>query len=262
MKAYLGPLGNMVALPYVTSEQLLSARAATERTTLGGAVRLQTARAQRRTWQVTIGSLRPDELGELAELLFVGRPPWVWIDPWMRVTNMLTPAQSMLAEGSFGGSGQLLGRQDLGQGVSARWHLRPDGWVDIGARTPVETGVPVSASAWVTGKRVTACLVWQHEDGRYEESRAALSTSGSRPKRLTVVASPRSTARSVALRIKGAETITRPAITWTPRPVQWHLGQGCSSAVVLDMPQDILAAYTDPTLLRSANTSFTVQEVG
>lgn len=262
MKAYLGPLSSLVALPYVSTLATTSSRAAAERITLGGALRLQTARVQRRTWEVAIGSLRPNEIGELLELLHVGRPPWVWVDPWAQVTNLLTPDQSMLAAGSFQGTGELAGRMDLGEDGFARWSLRPGGWIDIGQKTPVEPGQMVSASAWVTGAKVKASLVWQHADGQYEETRHVQSTSGSKPRRVSISGKPRSTVRSVALRIKDAESISRPAITWTPTPVQWHTGQGCSSAVVLELPQEILSAYREQRGLRSANTAFTVQEVG
>lgn len=262
MRAYLGPLGALVRLPYMCTVSQSMLRNSVERVTLGGKTRMQVSRETRRTWTVSADMLRPDEIGSLQELLDIGRPPWSWVEPWSQVTNLLTPAQSTLTAGTFQGSGDLLGRVDLGRGQYTSWSLAPQGWIDIGQRTPVEPGLPVSGSLWLAGSRVEVCLVWQHADGQYEETKARVSEGGDRVRRVAVSARPPSTARSVALRIKGASMITRPALTWTPKPVEWHHGQGCNSAIVLGLDQAIILAYREQRSARAANISFQVQEVG
>jgi hypothetical protein len=64
------------------------------------------------------------------------------------------------------------------------------------------------------------------------------------------------------IRHEGATRVTRPAITWTDKALDWMPGQGAPRVVVPDLSHAVILATGNARGGRYTSASFTVREVG
>ena len=269
MTAYLGQKGALLAFkgPSVSSSE--QSRPASYRTTLGGKVKAQRGAASRRQWSVDIATATPGEVGALLALIEGGVPPWVWVEPYAQVTNLLTPEQSSLAPGTWSGPGAVEGGTAASpDGVTAvRTLIHPsggamgfalrDGAVD---GPPILPGVPIAYSVYVRGSGALT-ISYRDWSGATLTDRAQ-TYSNPTFSRASFLSTPPEGAASVHLRISGALQAGNPAVSWTPDLAEWSPGRGCNRAVVDGVSEAAqLAVRTEPAMRRS-QISFTVREVG
>lgn len=268
MSVYLGQLGRMVELPYVTAQSVEMADTYSFETTLEGRVKAQARFSRpRRTWSVSADRYLARAQGTLAQFAqgAWGSGPFVWVSSDAQVTNMLTPDGANCnvietAAATFGGP-----VMDSG-GYWSPTSLLANG---AGSLYFQKERVPVVAESWATGS----------VDVRGSGSRAAMSFFNSSGGFISTVSSPSggsssgmirlsvssvvpATAVSVSLFARSTVQATRPALTWTKEVFEWADGQGCPSAVVHSLSKDVQSAHYDPRGFRAANMGFTVTEVG
>ena len=260
---WLGHPGALLPIP----DRAVSLSRSTERvntfaTSASGRRRAyQTARVGLREWKVSVSRLRPTESAVLHELLNDTDPPYVWVDPWSQVTNLMSPAsalmQDCIPELAY------LGRQPLADGGFATTaRANPEGDPVTLAPAPVETGLPVTASAYLSAGTVTVVFL--------DQAGATVSETQSEPvigvealirAHVSVLQVP-AAAAAVALRIAGASVIARPAVTWTTELVDYGAGGGAAQVVLGAIEEAPVWAMTKATGQRWADTQFTVTEVG
>ncbi|WP_068325039.1 hypothetical protein [Janibacter terrae] len=241
--------------------------------TLSGRVlaQLSPRRTAPRSW--SIGG--PDELvkdvAALGEVLAGLRPPYVWVEPWAQVTNLLTPRSSLWQDtvaAQF--SVSMAGRYPLdGGGYAAATVVQSNvAQSMISGAAPVVQGLPVTVAAWVAG---TSARV----NGQFLDSnRVAISQFAGntvtgvdvlrRSHKTFTPAEVPSNAVAVRLFTTNASVAARAQVTWTSGPVDWSIGGGASTVVVTDESLDTTWAVPDPGFAhgRRASVAFTVTEIG
>lgn len=266
MSAYLGPAGGLVPFLCPSAVGISTDRAMSYWTTLVGRVKVQRGPAARRQWSVDIGSATPGELANLQALEQTGTPPWIWVEPYAQVTNLLTPDQSTLAPGTWSSStGATQGGPVTVDGVVVPRSVVAvnGGNIDAGfnARPPVVRGVPVSASAYVRG---VGSLVLQWRD--WNDASLGSFTQAFDHDVMTQVKidgrNPPVGAVTARLLINGLRQAAMPAVTWTTTAPDWAMGRGCTKAVVEGLSESVQHAVRDHDHLRLSGLSFTVREVG
>lgn len=267
MPVYLGTLGRMVKLPYVTSQQVDTEERYSLQTTLEGRRKAQVKPVGRRTWALSADHFRPNEHSLLSQFAngAWGNGPFVFVSADAPVSNMLTPEVSMCGpEAAFGTQVSSVGELYIGNGVYApRSLLNADPGSPMyfgGVRTPVVAGVRVTGSAWVNGAGARVAVFWYDESGSFITSNSSTVTASSG----TVVRSYVSAlppVGAVSCVVGGLDTVkaAQPAITWTDSVQPWGDGQGCTKAVVHGVGRDQVLAVAGHTY---SNVGFTVSEVG
>lgn len=225
---------------------------------------LSARRAPLRQWNVAIPRLRPDEAAILAGLLAYIDPPYVWVDPWSRVTNLLQPSTvgmidcvPVLAQ---------LGRQPLdGGGYAATAAANPThGIVDL-PPAPVVPDQPVTVSVYLastTSATVTARFL-DSNGAALPTAPVSAAVSGTDVlRRASVsVSVPPAAAVAVAPRVTGASIIANPAVTWSRTVLPFGAAGGVAQVVLSGLSEDVQIALDTPTGQRWADLSFTVTEV-
>ena len=267
MAVYAGTVGSLVALECESRLSQAAARSMSTMTTLGGRVIAQLGQAQRRRWQVTVDNSDQTEVGKLAMMLDALPQPWVWLDSWAQVTNLLTPDQSSWRAYSYPSAtvGSLVDLEGGGVAVSLNDPTSPTR--GFAFDVPAVPGVPFTASVHArpktTGGSVTVRVSWQDAAGAI-----ITSNSGSRVcapsgpwTRVTVTATPPAGAVKCYLVATNHIALAAPAVTFTDQAMAWGHGAGCTAAVLPGLSLDVLTAWQQPGGQR-ASYSFDVIEVG
>jgi hypothetical protein len=266
--AYLGPAGNLVAFKCPSDEQIERADSVSLSRTLGGLQKAQYGRRAPRAWQVGIGTATPAELGQLMGLLqgLYGPPPWVYVGPWAQVTNLLTPAASMLLPGAWTGTGVEGGPVTLEGGARPSYSVVSDTGATLSLpAVPVIPGIPVTGSFYAVGNpQFTVALDFRNAAGAGIGAAASNNTAlaGGALSRRSVTGMPPAGAVDVVLRATGALRAAQPAVTWTPDMAEWSVGGGAPKVVARGLSQAVQLAVRDQAFLRRSSASFVLEEVG
>lgn len=266
MLAYLGPSGGLVPFKCPSSVEISGERPASYRVTLGGRVKGFRGAKSRRAWSAGIGTATPSEISALQALIEYGTPPWVWVEPYAMVTNLLHPEQSVLLPGTWIGSATVGGAGVTADGTRFGRSLIASGNVDLHCRAsgydrlPVVPGVPVSASVYGSGTGYVR-LVWLNSAGGFISNSDGASSTGTLTRR-TIGATPPANAVSAQLVSVGLTQITLPAYTFTKTPAVWSIGRGCNRVSVDGLSEAVQMAVADDPSMRRSSISFTVREVG
>lgn len=280
MTAYIGPIGGLVPLKCPSSLNLDVTRAQSLATTTGGRrVAFQAPRSHR-SWSVDTSAATPSEVTavQALEAGVYGPPPWHWVDPWAQVTNMLTPASSAFATGTFwGGGGPYVSDAPvtLEPGVVVRRSIivpTPSSLVAVTgapgstyASVPVVPGLPVTVSLYgtIAASRAYMSATFLDAAGATISTHQATATAGiGGTQRFvrTITAPPgAATVRVTALNLS---RIAAPQITWTPQATPWALGQGASAVIVDGVSATALRAVRNTPAQQLGANSFQVVEVG
>lgn len=270
MTAYLGPAGNLVAFKCPSDEQIDLSDPVSLSRTLGGVQKAQYGRRAPRAWKVGISTATPAEIGQLMGLMqgLYGPPPWVYVGPWAQVTNLLTPASSMMLPGSWTGSVSAGGVVSLEGGARPTFSTVSANGSEVRLpAVPAVPGVPVTGSVWAAGHLVSegfnTVLDFLDSGG------ATISTSfkshqvpaGVLRRRSVTAIAPEGTT-SVVFRVAHALRTALPAVTWTPDLAEWAVGGGAPKVVAHGLSEAVQLAVRDEAYLRRSAASFILEEVG
>lgn len=268
MSVYIGQLGRLIKLPYVTSQSMESADRYTFEETVEGVVRAQVRPVGMRTWSMSATRYLAEAQGTLMSFINGewGNGPFVWVSADAPVTNLLTPEISSCGPGTkIGSATNLAGPMRLPGGLWAGRSLissNPSQNMPFGRNvTPVLPGVKVTASAYVIGENCRVGVGFYNAAGEFLEAKLSEVGSVFEPLRRGITAMPPDDA--VACGVYAASTLqaSRPAITWTDRMFDWADGQGCPSAIIHAASKEVQAAHIDPRGYRAATMPFRATEV-
>lgn len=261
---WIGHPGALLPLPGAKGGlSSTSERAATFGTSAAGYKRVYMAarRPTYREWQVSMPLVRPDQIAVLDHLIMATDPPYVWVDAWARVTNVLTPAASILV-GVIPALSPL-GRQPLdGGGWAADAAANPGSGLVRIAPAPVIGDMPVTCSAWLASPvGGTVSAQWLDSAGaNLGAPVTGVAVAGTEVlRRASVTATPPVGAAAVTVLCDGVSVIAQPAVTWTDALTEYGSGGGATSVIVTKINRDIIRA---DSAMRAQSVSFTVTEVG
>ncbi|WP_375425994.1 hypothetical protein [uncultured Friedmanniella sp.] len=264
---WIGHPGALLPLPGIKGKLTRSVeRAATYKTSAAGQRRayLSARRAPLRQWDVTLPHLKPSEAAVLHGLLMETDPPYVWVDVWSRVTNLLTPAAAGLVD--IIPALVPAGRQPLtGGGYAPTAVANPDGALVYVAPAPVVPDQPVTISAYLAAPVAgTVTAVFLDSAGAIigVPSVSAAVSGESTLTRASLTLTPPGNAAAVSIRIDGASIIAQPAVTWTSELVEYGPGGGAAQVIIPSLTESIEQAVLAASGKRLAEVTFTVYEVG
>lgn len=236
----LGPVGGLLSLHGLSSNEVSRPSASTFRTSLSGVRREQRGPRARREWSASVASAWAEHYHHLEQLESgaLGPGPFWWFDEYSQVTNMLPPAVSMLEPGTWTG-GMQGGAGTLPDGTQ---YLRSvtqlgSGSVFIGQRMAVPMGATITASVYANaapgefaGLRVIEYDPEGVAVGPGVNGTWAGTVRDAVGERIvnTVKLSARTT--SIQLRVNWAAMLTLPAVTLTGEVLPWATGRGCAAA--------------------------------
>lgn len=263
---YLGPLGGLVQVTAPGwADTVETVRPASTQVTIGGRVLAQMGPRAHRSRAITLHPSTPSEVATLAGFVEGehGPGPFWWVDPWAQVTNALPARASLLLDpwpgASAGGSvvlddGARAGRSLVVSGAQAAY-LSADGAV---LRLPAVAGVPVCASAWLSGADVVLRLEAVSAAGVVVASVSATGRAGWG--RASVVLAPAAGVHHLRLAVSGTGRIARPSVTFTNQPTEWGVGLGAPAVVVTGLSQQAVPTAGLGTWY--AGGGFQIVEVG
>lgn len=265
---WIGHPGALLALPGIKGELTRTVtRAASFKTSAGGNLRayLSARRAPLRVWKCSIPHLQPQEAAVLHDLLMHTDPPFVWVDPFARVTNVLTPAAAGLA--ATIPTLPATGRQPLEGGLySPTGAANPSGVMVRVQPAPVVPGMPVTCSAYIAAPGngyLSAVLLDSAGAVTSSPVTSATVTGTDQLRRVHVtIPAPPVNAAAVELRLHGASVIAWPAVTWTDTLRPYGPGGGAAQVVLEGLDEKIVEAVLASSGKRRSDVSFTVTEVG
>lgn len=265
---WIGHPGALLPLPDIRGELSRSAdRSVAYKESAAGYRRayLSARRAPLRQWKITIPVTRPDEAALLHDLLMETDPPYVWVDPWARVTNVLDPRTAGL-ENTVPVLARL-GRQPLADGLwAATAGSKPGGGVVNIPPCPVVRELPVTVSAYLgsVGDAYVAAVFLNSNAAPIGSPVVSEPVTGlALLNRASVtVAVPPVGAVAVSLQITGASVIAHPAVTWTAELLEYGGGGGAAQVVVTTLDESFGVMGVTGAEARLADISFTVIEVG
>lgn len=266
MDAYLGPAGNLIGFR-ASAVNITPEASASYLVTLGGRRKAQLTPQQPRSWRLNIAAATPAQLGQLSGLVqgLYGPPPWVFVEPWAAVTNLLSPAAALLKPGTWTGIGDVGGTVTLSDG-SRPVHSIVD--VEQFMKTldpaPVVPGEQVTASIYGTGNpNFILSLQFRSSGGTVL---SAPSTTINAPaagnlQRGSLTATAPEGAAECRIQTT-ARRASLPAVTLTPQVEAWTEGNGAGKVIVEGLEKAVIIAVRDMPGLRRADVSFTIMEVG
>lgn len=267
MPVYLGTLGRMVKLPYVTAQQVETEERYSFQTTLEGRRKAQVKATGRRTWSLTTEHFRPNEVGLLQQFVegAWGSGPFVFVSGDAPVTNMLSPATAscdptLLTHPAIEPSGPM---RLMGNDFAGRSYFNSDptiGLVFPSSSTPAIPGSRVTASAYLRGSGARCYVSFWDSSGNFISSFGGPADGiASETRRLFVSATvPPDAVRCLVYGVNATQG-AQPAITWSNKVLPWSAGEGCEKAVVHGLSRDLRLAVEGATY---SNLSFAVSEVG
>lgn len=269
MGALLGLPGQMVEFAQWREEQSVShGRALNVTETIGGGSFAFRAPRVRRTWQLKSSGLRPEQAMGFEMLAYgaFGSGPFWLIDPEARVTNALTPAQSLAGlDGNLAGfNGDALPGLKVGLPTGTTVPSIISGGARVFGRldVPVIPGMPLTVSVHVSPS-ATVLLNYMDVNGAYLSQVGAFTMeTGTGLVRASKTHTPPAAAASLYLTIDKATAIAAPALTYTSRAMPWTVGRGCSRVALGAWDKSFEYASPDPGGRRESTISVTVEEVG
>lgn len=265
---WIGHPGALLPLPGVKGELSRTVERSVSYAVSAAGVRRAYRSARRaplREWKVTIPGMMADEAAALHELLMHTDPPFVWVDPWARVTNVLTPAAAGL-EATVPVLPQV-GRQPLdGGGFAAIGAANPSGVVVRVQPAPVVPDLPVTVSAYLaaSGPGYVAAVLLDSSGTPIASPVNSASVTGTdvmRRASVTLSGLPVNAA-AVEIRVHGASVVARPAVTWTESVREYGPGGGAGQVVLSGLDEAVEDALLAVGKRRRAAATFTVTEVG
>lgn len=263
MTVYVGSLGRMVPIYSTPSASVVAEERYSFTTTLEGRRKAQVRPVGRRTWTWSAGFADAKESAVLAQFAqgAWGPGPFVFVSADAPFTNLLTPGSSMCdpLDVAFTQGGPV----ELPDGTWAARSLLGDGVANVlfgSVRSPLLTGKPVSAGAWVQGSGAAARLNWYDSAGVFVGSATSTVTSSGGWVWSTLTVTPPAGAAGVIVSGAAASKAAGPVLVWgTTKPTGWVDGQGCAKAVVHGLSRSIEQSSLSGTY---SNLGFTVTEVG
>lgn len=224
-------------------------------------------RRQGRTWQVGLDFAHTREISALHELHSSLTAPFVMVDPWAQVTNVLTPEASLVLSSSLPRVGGMLtidGEQvpSMAYNATASASNVAPVWAGAG---PVLPGHEHTASVWTAGPYASnAQLLWADANNQPISWFNGPTVTGSdRLRRATVTATAPANAVAAYTIAVRARYVARAALTWTSEPTDWGIGGYAQQAVITDVQDGILHAVPgSDERMRRAGVSFTITELG
>lgn len=253
MGAYIGTLGSLFEVTQHAQEQ--SSSMGIEPTFFTGidgsraAFVPPTPGAALRSWSIGMSDAYPEQAAVFQSLCLgaYAPPPYVYLDPLSQVTNLLTPRQSILEQGTLRAS-DLVSKTPLpGVGITPSVRVTGQAWVQIGVGTPVLPGRPVTVAATMAGAgRVRVYAIGSSVTGAAIENASSPVTTVVAGDRVHATLVPSDGVASVALRVWVEESmdIALPSITWTSEPQPWSIGRGATAVVVHDYAESYEVAGT------------------
>lgn len=241
--------------------------------TLGGRVlaQLSPRRTAPRVWSIGGPSELVKDVAVLDEVLSGLRPPYVWVEPWAQVTNLLTPRSSLWQDAAeVQSTVSLAGRYPLdGGGYAATTVVQSNpAWQIVSGAAPVVPGVPFTVGAWVAGTNARINAQFMDSSGVPISSVAGNTVSGAdvlrRSLRTFTPGQVPANAAAVRMWTTNVSVAARAQVTWTSGPVDWAIGGGVSQVIVTDSSSAPTWAVPDPSFAhgRRTDVSFTVTEIG
>src|SRR5699024_10436858 len=269
IRGWFGPPGAVVPVPPCRDGISESGnRAATERIAFSGTRHLQVGGGSVRSWDLSVAGTP----AQLAPLKFASTTavPWVWVSPSAQASNLLTPGQSMFADGEVtyaGGASARSGVLMAGDTAAVRWAGGPAGsavGVAVGKPVPVIGGVPVTVSAWTqragagTSTRLAYTFIDATGTSIGSNTLSGIGQDGLR--RVSWTLTPPEGAAGLTVLIRDAALLALPQVTWGISQVPWADGRGVYRVAVTDWSEDQEKVLPDGTLWVSA--SMKMLEVG
>lgn len=239
MTGYLGSTARMVPAVPAAAQAEVSPERFTVQATASKRWAFDTSRrggVRPREWSVDLGLLDAREMAVLDEFVqgAWGSGPFRWVSCAAHDTNVLTPAQSILADLDAGAG------MDTAAGYAPRSVIGP-GAVVLAERVPVIPGKPVTVTVDTTGA-ATLTVVFRSGTGSVVSTQTA-AAAGVLAQRLTYTApSVPATARTVDIEVSGHTRAARPQVTWTAEARPWGPGRGAEAVV-------IQSGATDPVVI-------------
>lgn len=266
MNSYLGSLGRMVPVACAAEASVQPDRPGSMDVTLGGRRFSRVAPRGHRAWSLTSSDL--DSPSELAPVqLFAsgawGDGPFWWLSPWAVGVNALTPGGSVLRYADLAG-GTVGGPVQAADGTWFPVSAVTTGTVNAVARSrargyvAVPKGTVYTASLYVSAGQRVRVAEFDASLGTTLASRQSTAGSGSGLSRVSVTGTATATTDALRLDVIGAGVCAGAAISLTPRPVSWGVGDGCEEAVVRDGGISVTSLAYGPY----AGQSYEVMEVG
>lgn len=271
MTAYLGPLGSLIPFKTPSVLSIEPASRSTLRRVLDGAVFEQRGPRGRRAWDVSLNLATPEQVRELSALVdgFYGPPPWAFVDPWSKITNMMSPTASFLNAGTWGGTGVTQG----GAGFTADG-IRYGRSINVPASTtvilgrrngvddflPVVPGVPVTASFYCSGPGQVR-IEFFNNTGTFISNATGTAVSGTGV-RAALTVTPPANAASARVSSINATQVELLAFTWTDAVMPWSPGEGATKCTVDGLSKAVRHAATGQYGLQRLDISFKVEELG
>lgn len=258
MAGYLGQLGRMVKILWptpvkVTNPTRYEVQSAPARR---WAFVSSPASARRREWSLDVTGTNA-ETAELAQLVVgaFGDGPWIFVPDEATVTNVLTPAESMLSGVANAGAADGVG----GAGARSRTGGGP---ITIAEACPCIPGEPVTVTVDMAGAAGVLSVQPVNAAGQPVGPAVTARPSGELMERVSAVirALPLG-ACAVKIQTRGSTTVTRPQVTWTDGPVPWDMGAGAAS-VIIEEAQTTYTSYEFHLREMWRTLSLTIREVG
>lgn len=243
MAGYIGQLGRMVKILWptpvkVTNPTRYAVQSAPARR---WAFVSSPASARRREWSLEVTGTNA-ETAELAQLVAgaFGDGPWVFVPDEATVTNVLTPAESMLSGVANSGGSP----------------------ITIAEACPCIPGEPVTVTVDMAGASGVLTVQPVNSVGQPVGSAVTARPAGELMERVSVTmpALPLG-ACAVKIQTRGSTTVTRPQVTWTDGPVPWDMGAGAAS-VIIEEAQTTYTSYEFHMREMWRTLSLTIREVG
>lgn len=271
MGALLGPIGGLERVASPTSEPVEFEPVFTFSKALSGRVTAQRGPRPPRVWSCSEGTVRPEDAAILEWLAAGARydqsQGYVWYSSYSLVTNMLTPAEGFMKDGTWTGGAE----GGAGNAEDARYLASETGGTasvfELARILPIPAQSPVAVSAYIsTHPTQTARLeVTELDPEGATVGTPHVSTVPADMHAHRGVVTFTSSVRTVALRIRVVNALMRtmPAVTLTREVQPWASGRGCRHAVVTISGEDPQLAFETPTNYgRRAGRSFTIHELG
>lgn len=263
----IGPVGGLVQLHGSSSVDVSLPARVTKTVALSGRVTSQRGPAPRREWSVSVNSAYPEHFQALQQLEagLLGPGPYAFYDEYSQVTNMLSPAQSMMSPASWSGGAQG-GAGTASDGTPYLRSITTGVGATVSMVDPVAVpgNFPLTVAAYLsTHPANSATLHFDERDpeGTIVGSHQVSVAADQHATRASI--SIKTSVRTVEIRVRvvGALMTALPSFTLTDKALPWGLGAGCPT-VTFELPGYApLKAVPHPNG-RRASYSMTVHELG
>lgn len=257
MTGYIGAVGRMLPLVWAEPAQVKRpTRYATQDAPGRRWAFVSTpASARRREWTLEMtGTQR--EMHPVLQLAagYFGNGPWWFVTDEAAMTNVLTPAQSMLQGVANAGAA------DTVDGVSAV-SVVGGGQVTLAERVPAIPSEPVTVSVDAAGATVLTVQP-VNAAGLAVGPAKMVRADGELMQRIhATIPSLPAAACAVTITARGYTTLACPQVVWSDEPAAWDVGQS-SDSVIIEESSSTHTGFEFYTRDWWRNASMTIKEVG